>query len=160
MPPVPGADRPVWSAAILAELGFHEAGKLLRRGAAGPDAERRAGELVDRMRTAFDDAEVSGREPLEGTVALPDPDDEHGVAAAVIARAAAIVTANLKDIPAARLPADLQVLGPAQFAASTVDVDPVAAVRAVSGIAGPSPAGAGRTGGWARSWTCWRAATP
>lgn len=46
------------------------------------------------MRIVFDDAEARGWEGLEGTYGLPDPDDEHVVAAAVVAGAGAIVTHN------------------------------------------------------------------
>ena len=72
------------------------------------------------MRTAFDDAEVSGWEALEGTFGLPNPDDEHLVAAAVVGGAGAIVTHNAADLPADRLPAGIKVVAPAQFAADTV----------------------------------------
>jgi predicted nucleic acid-binding protein len=138
--------RPVWSEAILAELKYHEAEKLEKRGATAPEAARRAQHLICQMRENFDDAEVAGWEPLEGTFGLPDPDDEHVAAAAVIARAGVIVTENLKDFPAARLPADLQVLPAAEFAFNSVGVDPVASLRAVKAIAERS----GRAG---NNWT-------
>ena len=71
---------PKWSTAILDELVFHEAEKLVERGAAVDDAERFAQRLIDQMSSAFDDALVTDWEPLEGTYGLPDPDDEHVLA--------------------------------------------------------------------------------
>lgn len=101
---VEGLYRPVWSSAILAELEEHEARKLVRRGSGQSDAAVAAGHLVSQMTSAFDDACVQGWEPLEGTYGLPDPDDEHVVAAAVVGGAGAIITVNLKDLPADRMP--------------------------------------------------------
>lgn len=67
-------------------------------------------ELEDHERTAFSDAEVTGWEPLEGSYGLPDPDDEHVVAAAQIAGARVIVTANLKDFPSKLPPNGIEVI--------------------------------------------------
>lgn len=135
-----GMYRPLWSSAILAELQFHEAGKLRRAGVADDEARIRAEYLVAQMREceAFDDAEVDGWEGLEGSYGLPDADDEHVVAAAVVGGAAAIVTANTKDFPLARLPSGLQVLPPAEFALNTVSFDPNTALRAAGMIAARS----------------------
>ncbi|MEV7228287.1 PIN domain-containing protein [Polymorphospora sp. NPDC051019] len=132
---VEGVYRPAWSSTILAELEFHETRKLMRRGTDRRTAARRARWLVEQMRKAFLDAEVQGWEALVGTYGLPDPDDEHVVAAAVVAGAGAIVTHNIKDFPAERLPTGLQVLDPVEFAEATVSLDPVSARRAVSAIA-------------------------
>src|SRR5205807_1586397 len=101
---VEGFYRPVWSSVILAELEYEETLKWVGRGEHEDAAERRAARLVSRMRAAFADAEVSGWEALEGTYGLPDADDEHVVAAASTADASVIVTQNLKDFPAGRLP--------------------------------------------------------
>jgi hypothetical protein len=96
------------------------------------------------MRDEFDDAEVIAWEGLEGTYGLPDADDEHVVAAAVVAGAGAIVTHNLKDFPRDRLPAGIDALPPQEFAANTVALDPlrgrtaVAAIALRSGRQGPS----------------------
>ena len=51
------------------------------------------------------DCLVTGYEPLIPTLALPDPDDRHVLAAAIHGGAGLIVTFNLGDFPAS-------VLGP------------------------------------------------
>lgn len=131
--------RPVWSTAVLEELEYHEAQKLIdRQGMAPDEAARRAKWLVDQMRTHFADAETTGWEPLEGSFGLPDPDDEHVVAAAVVAGAAVIVTNNLRDFPADLLPGALEALPPSEFAMNTVSVDPTRALRAVQAMAARS----------------------
>lgn len=143
---VEGIYRPLWSAAILEELAEHEAKKLLRRGEERAKAIARARHLLEQMRCRFDDAEVQHWEGLEGTYGLPDPDDEHVVAAAVVGGAGAIVTHNTVDFPPDCLPAGLEVLTPAVFASDTVAVDPELALRAVRQIAV-------RSGRHGQSWT-------
>ncbi|MFI5844383.1 PIN domain-containing protein [Catenuloplanes sp. NPDC051500] len=97
---VEGMYRPTWSSVVLEELEYHEAVKLhARQGLTEADAGRRAATLIERMRAAFSDAGITGFESLEGTVGLPDPDDEHVVAAAVIAGAGAIVTRSGRSGP-------------------------------------------------------------
>jgi len=136
---VEGLYRPTWSSAILDELAYHEANKLSQRhGIHSREARARADRLVTMMRTAFDDAEATGWEALEGSYGLPDPDDEHVVAAAVVAGAGVIVTHNLKDFPRDRVPVSIDLQSPADFAHHTVAVDPQAALRAVETIASRS----------------------
>lgn len=131
-----GMYRPVWSSALLEELEYHEALKLEHRHGVPPAAAAaRARNLIAQMRAAFDDAEVDGWEGLDGSYSLPDADDEHVVAAAVVAGAGAIVTDNIKDFPVRRLPAGLEVLRPAVFAENTVALDPVRAHAAVTALA-------------------------
>lgn len=127
-----GMYRPLWSDAILEELEYHEAKKLARCGLAKAAAESRAAHLVARMREAFDDAVVTGWRGLEGSYGLPDPDDEHVVAAAIVGGAGAIVTENAKDFPARLLPEGLDVVDPRVFAADTVSLDPRRALSAVN----------------------------
>lgn len=129
---IEGAYRPVWSEAILEELELTEIAKLMKRGV--DDAEARARFLVQQMRSSFDDALVEGWEPLEGTFGLPDQDDEHVVAAAVVAGAGAIVTANLRDFPRELLPPSIEPLSPAEFARNTVALSPVRALQAIEEI--------------------------
>jgi hypothetical protein len=132
---IEGMYRPVWSEAILEELQYQEIHKLIRRGVDPVEAAARAGHLVRRMRTAFPDTLVSGWEGLEGTYGLPDPGDEHVVAAAVVGGAGAIVTHNIKDFPESQVPTGIDVLHPKEFAANTVTLRPERAWAAVEAIA-------------------------
>lgn len=132
---VEGLYRPLWSEAILDELEFHEARKLVERDTEAAPAASRAAGLVEAMRASFDDALVTGWESLEGTFGLPDLDDEHVVAAAVVGGAGVIVTENLKDFPRSRIPEHIQVVSSAQFCADTVSVAPASALRAVEKVA-------------------------
>jgi len=130
-----GMYRLAWSSVILAELEYEQAAKLTRRGIAPADADHRAAHLIQqKMRQAFDDAEITGWEGLDGTYGLPDPDDEHVVAAAVVAGAGA--TLNTTDFPVTLLPSGLEPLRPAEFAATTVSLDPHRALHTVRAIAG------------------------
>lgn len=126
-----GVYRPLWSEAILDELHHHEQQKLIERGGETESAEVKADHLLDRMRAAFDDAIVTGWEALEGTFGLPDVDDEHVLAAAVVGGAGAVVTDNVKDFPTGRVPSSIQILTARDFAADAVDVNPASAVRAL-----------------------------
>ena len=135
---IEGTYRPTWSSAILDELQFHEEAKLVKRGMPVAEAARRAATLIAAMRREFADAEVDGWQPLEGTFGLPDTDDEHVLAAAVIAGAGAIVTENLKDFPADRIPPGIQVLSAREFAKNTVALNPRLALAAVHEIASRS----------------------
>lgn len=130
-----GLYRPIWSAAVLQELTWAEETKRVRRGATPQRAHAAAAWLVTQMTQAFDDSCVQGWEPLVGSYGLPDPDDEHLVAAAVVGGAGVIVSSNLKDLPEDRLPEGIGAVLPAQFAADTVSVSPGIALRALENIA-------------------------
>ena len=94
-----GMYRPIWSSAILAGLHYAETAKHVRNGDIQEVAEARAARLLIHMRRAFNDAEIRGWEGLEGTYGLPDPDDEHVLAAAVVAGAGVIVTGESEGLP-------------------------------------------------------------
>ena len=87
------------------------------------------------MRSIFPDAETQGWEPLEGTFGLPDIDDEHVVAAAVLAKAGAIVTENTKDFPRNRIPPPIKILSAREFCRDTVEMNPQLALKAVREMA-------------------------
>src|SRR4051812_27882011 len=65
-----------------------------------PESLARCRELMDRH---VPDCLVVGYEALIPTLALPDPDDRHVLAAAIHAQAEVIVTFNLRDFPASVL---------------------------------------------------------
>jgi hypothetical protein len=132
---VEGLYRPLRSTEILAELEYHETRKLINRGERPDAAAARTRQLIDQMTTAFDDALVENWEPHDGTFSLPDPDDEHVVAAALVGGAGAIVTENRKDFPADKVPAPIKVLTAGEFAADTVAVSPAVALQAVQTMA-------------------------
>jgi predicted nucleic acid-binding protein len=112
---IEGLYRPLWSTEILAELEYEETQKLLNRGEQPAAATARASHLISQMTTAFDDALVENWEPHNGTFNLPDPDDEHVVAAALVGGAGAIVTFNLRDFPIAKVPAQSRSSPPAHL---------------------------------------------
>jgi hypothetical protein len=136
---IEGLYRPLWSIEILAELESHEKQKLINRGEQPDAAAVRARHLIDQMTTAFDDTLDENWEPHDGTFNLPDPDDKHVAAAALVGGTGAIVTANGKDFPIAKIPRHIKVLSPAEFAADTVSVSPDIALRDVEIMASRFP---------------------
>ena len=117
-----GLYRPLWTEDILAELRS----ALVRRPGPGSVEERR--EQVDRllaqMRGAFEDAMVTGHDPLVATM-TNDPKDRHVLAAGVRGSAAAIVTFNLSDFPeSATKPLEIETVHPDEFLLNQLDLDP------------------------------------
>lgn len=110
-----------WSHEVLNE--FVEA--LLER---QPDLKRdRLRRTCDLMNRAVPEALVSGYEQIVESLTLPDPDDRHVLAAAIVANAQAIVTQNLNDFPEERLrPYGIEAVHPDQFVLDTIDLFPVA----------------------------------
>lgn len=84
--------------------------------------------VLERTRTLMDahtrDCLVTGYRPLiETVIGLPDADDRHVVAAAIHARADAIVTVNLKDFPAEVLARhNLEAIHPDDFIRAQMDL--------------------------------------
>jgi predicted nucleic acid-binding protein len=111
-----GLFRPLWSADILEEL----ARNLVGAGIGSTAVDR----LIEEMRFAFPDAEVTGyRSLIEGLSC--DPKDRHVLAAAVRADAAAIVTFNVSDFPRASLePFALDAIDPDTFLLDQLDLAP------------------------------------
>ena len=71
------------------------------------DRPELSAEKLERVRRLMDahaeDCLVTGYEGLIGSLALPDPNDRHVLAAAIQAKARTVVTYNLSDFPAASL---------------------------------------------------------
>lgn len=114
-----GFYRPLWSEQILDEV--EDAVLLLR-----PDLDpARVRWRIDSMTAAFEDASVAGWEQVSAGLDLPDPDDRHVLAAAIIGGAQAIVTANLKDFPGEQLASrGIEARHPDQFLLDQLDLFP------------------------------------
>ena len=68
------------------------------------------------MNLATRDCLVTGYDALTPTLELPDPDDRHVLAAAIVGRCDVIVTQNLKDFPDKMLaPYGLEAIHPDEF---------------------------------------------
>lgn len=84
------------------------------------------------MNAAVPDCLITGYEPIIESLALPDPDDRHVLAAAIRGQAAVIVTYNLKDFPEDSLkPFDIAAEHPDQFVSNLFDLHPPAVAVAV-----------------------------
>ncbi len=74
------------------------------------------------MNGAVRDCLVSGHEALIDSLALPDPDDRHVLAAAIHGVASVIITFNLRDFPADILSRyDIEALHPDDFLSDMID---------------------------------------
>lgn len=87
---------PLWSARILEEWA-----RAARRLPDGSEAIARA--EIAALRAAWPGAEVAPAPDLEAGLSLPDPDDDHVLAAAITGGADAILTRNRADFPARTL---------------------------------------------------------
>lgn len=116
---------------ILYEIEYVEARKLTERGNDHGRANQLAAHLVDQLRTNFE-VECDSRVELIAPVGLPDPGDEHLVAAALAGGAEVIVTENFKDLPAQLLPTGIRTLHPRDFLHDMVCADPHSAARALA----------------------------
>ncbi len=86
---------------------------------------------IEMMNAAVPDALVTGFEPLIQGLALPDPNDQHVLAAAIRCGAAVIVTFNVKDFPAPILePYGWEAQHPDEVIECLFDLDPAAVVTA------------------------------
>lgn len=65
-----------------------------------PELADKLPRTIELMNKAIPDSLVTGHEVLTDSLTLPDPDDRHVLAAAIVAGAQLIVTFNLKDFPA------------------------------------------------------------
>ncbi len=85
-------------------------------------ALERTRDLMDR---ATRDSLVSGYEPIIPALTLPDPDDRHVLAAAIVGRCDVIVTQNLKDFPDTALaPFHIEAQHPDEFLCNQLSLAP------------------------------------
>lgn len=89
------------------------------------------------LNTAIDDCLVEGYETLVPALELPDPDDRHVLAAAIVGGADVIVTQNIREFPAETLaPFRIDVQHPDKFIRHMLDLDEAVALSAVRGARG------------------------
>ena len=89
-------------------------------------------ELRAAMDDRAEDSLVTGYEALIEGLTLPDPNDRHVLAAAIVARADVIVTCNLRHFPAEALdPFNIEAQHPDEFIRHMLDLAPVAVVDAI-----------------------------
>ena len=97
-----------------------------------PELADKLGRTRELMEKAVPDAEVTGYQGLIPTLSLPDPNDRHVLAAAIVGQADVIVTMNLRDFPDGQLqPLGIEAQHPDVFIRHVLDVDPPVALTAV-----------------------------
>ena len=120
-----GLFRARWSAQILDEW---QRSLLTNR----PALEDSITQQVRAMGHAFPEALVTGYEPLIESLDLPDPDDRHVLAAAIVADAEHIITENLRDFPEDQLaPFGISAVTADDFLESTFEHYPAQSVSAL-----------------------------
>jgi hypothetical protein len=130
-----GVYRPLWSSGVLDELARTLRTLGERRGEASDETDAYVGRLARQMTTSFPDALVEGWERVEGSIELPDLNDRHVVAAALMGRADVIVTDNVKDFPTDELPRSLFTQSLDDFLLDSLDLHPAAVISAVVRVA-------------------------
>lgn len=120
-----------WSQTILDETERALVKLHLQRG--NTDGDTRARHAVAAMTKAFPEAMVDEfTSLLANPVGLPDPNDEHVIAAAVKTQAQAIVTENISDFPADLLgKLNLEARTADEFIADTIELEEGLAIPAI-----------------------------
>ena len=81
-----------------------------------PELEDTLPRTVELMNHAMPDSLVTGHERLIGGLSLPDPDDRHVLAAAIVSGAQLIITFNTRDFPEDELaPYGIEAVHPDTF---------------------------------------------
>lgn len=92
----------------------------------------RLNRTVQLMNEAVDDCLVEDYSYLTDTLTLPDPDDRHVLAAAIVGHADAIVTYNLKDFPEDVVSRHkIEILHPDDFLVAQYDLNPLKIIENV-----------------------------
>lgn len=113
-----GLFRARWSEQILDEWTRN----LLK---SRPDLEKSVRSQLKAMGEHFPEALVTGHMTLVDALTLPDMDDRHVLAAAIVCGAQHIVTENLSDFPADRLAEyDIEAIDADEFLSRTFDLYP------------------------------------
>jgi predicted nucleic acid-binding protein len=114
-----------WSATIQAEW-------MRNLSSQRPDIAARLPALADAMNAAVPDSVITGYESLISSIELPDADDRHVVAAAIVGHADAIVTFNLDDFPSSALDRfNIEVQHPDRFVMNQLHLHKLKALTAL-----------------------------
>lgn len=117
--------RPVWSQDVLAEWRR----SVLRRHTDLDDAK--VDTLQHAFTSQFPDAEVTDYAPFIQALELPDADDRHVLAAAIVGRCHGIITTNLKHFPIETVAKfGIEVVHPDDFIVNIIDIDENKAIGA------------------------------
>lgn len=117
--------RPMWSEDVMVEWRR----SIKRRYADVTDAQ--LDQLRHIMDEQFPDAEVTGYQSFVEALELPDKDDRHVLAAAIVGRCNGIVTANLKHFPNDVVNKfGIEVVHPDDFIVNIIDLDESKAIAA------------------------------
>ena len=97
-----------------------------------PELAARLPAVVELMNASVPDCLVTNYEKLANSIELPDPDDRHVLAAAIVGPADAIVTFNTKDFPQAVLqPYGIEVQHPDEFVMNQLQLQKIPALSAI-----------------------------
>lgn len=97
-----------------------------------PQDEGKITRLVDVLRSHFPESAVGGHHGLSETLALPDPDDRHVLAAAIVGECDILVTLDIDDFPEEQLaPHDILLATPDDALMVTYFADPELVVACV-----------------------------
>jgi predicted nucleic acid-binding protein len=100
-----------------------------------PDIEPKIPLLLELVNAAVPDCLVQNYQYLIDSLVLPDPDDRHVLAAAIVGHADAIVTANLRDFPVQVLAQhDLEAQHPDDFIMNQLGLRPFDALEVFKGV--------------------------
>lgn len=96
-----------------------------------PELKETLPRTVDLMNRAIPDCLVTGHETFIEKLDLPDPDDRHVLAAAIVAGAQLIITFNLRDFPDETLtPYGIEAVHPDTFAVQQFDLNEARVIEA------------------------------
>ncbi|MCI1003288.1 PIN domain-containing protein [Herbaspirillum sp. C7C8] len=101
-------------------------GSLLKKGKEGI-TEEKLKRTVQLMNAAIEDSVIEGYEYLIDSLELPDADDRHVLAAAIVGHADAIVTFNLTDFPSEKILKEhkIEIIHPDDFLIFQYDLSQV-----------------------------------
>jgi len=129
---------PLWSARILEEWA-----RAVERNSDGADSARAE---IALLRDRWPEAELTLPEGAETGFHLPDPNDTHVLAAAVLGQAEALVTLNIRDFPLRALtPLGVQRRDPDGLFLQFLAEDPDRLIPVVNAVHRRTEAAAGRS---------------